>query len=475
MSFMKNFLTALSEDSMINPAPDKNEQPVSNPTADNAVVFTSIANIFDTAAAKPEPDVIELINSQPAAETEPIAQEPPVIELIRAEPIEAAPITAEPPAAAEQTANEPVNAEPATVAKAMPAVTIESAPNIEPPTFESDFISELFSLSAKAEPVSISAAPDINEADFLDPVTTDTVTLPTEPIATVAEPVVAEPVVTVAEPVVAEPVVTVAEPIVAEPVVTAAEPLAAVEDDSFSIKSFFASKGIEMTLPATRKEAIPAIESLAFSIAVNYSHTKNFIRYLRECICKKNYNFSYSIAYSSAADKPAIIALANLLNEYCIISGLNKGSNIIRGTISTCPKCINFLCGDFAEMYAKSVTVGVLKKLSAEYGEDFEIYNNVDIEKYGEKHELDIVFRVGPHVFWEEIKSGDFDANKYRKIGTLLDLIPDRLILLAAEKSNDAVQGITYFYDYFCANTNTFKGSLTEMIRKAFEEEKNND
>ena len=65
-----------------------------------------------------------------------------------------------------------------------------------------------------------------------------------------------------------------------------------------------------------------------------------------------------------------------------------------------------------------------------------------------------------------------FITKKYRKIGLMMGVVPDKLILLAAEKSNEAAAGISHFYEYYCANINTFKNSLIEMIDKAFGEEK---
>lgn len=243
--------------------------------------------------------------------------------------------------------------------------------------------------------------------------------------------------------------------------------------ECITIASYFKNNGIELTFSDT-KDVVAPVESLAFTIAINYPHTKPFIRFLRDCITKKAFDFTYSIASFSTGDKTAIISLSEKLSEYGLISNCfhNKCNNTIKGTISSCPRCINFINGDFLELYAKSVTVGVIKKAAEKYNLDYEFYHNVHITKDAEKHELDIVFRIGDKVFWGEIKSGDFDADKYRKIGIMMGVVPNKLILLAAEKSNDAAMAISHFYEYYCANINTFKNTLIEMIDKAFEEEK---
>ncbi len=250
-----------------------------------------------------------------------------------------------------------------------------------------------------------------------------------------------------------------------------AKPLSGESTDA-TIASYFSEKGFELFLPDTN-EVIAPVESLAFTIAINYPQTKSFIRFIRDSITKKAFDFIYSLNSSSQAERSSIVALAEKLNEFGIISNLfhNKSANTIKGSISSAPLCINFINGDFMEMYAKCVTVGTLKKAAEKYSCDYEIYHNVEIVKDNKKHELDIVFRVGEHIFWSEIKSSKFDPDEYRKLGILMGVVPDRLILLAADKSNDAVNAISYFYEYYCANINTFKNSLIEMIDNAFRKE----
>ena len=239
-----------------------------------------------------------------------------------------------------------------------------------------------------------------------------------------------------------------------------------------TIASYFSEKGFELLLPDT-DEVIAPVESLAFTIAINYPQTKPFIRFIRDNITKKAFDFTYSLNSSSPAERSSIVALAEKLNEFGIISNWfhNKSTNTIKGSISSAPRSINFINGDFMEIYAKCVTVGALKKAAEKYNCDYEIYHNVEIVKDNKKHELDIVFRVGEHIFWSEIKSSKFDPDEYRKLGILMGVVPDRLIMLAADKSNDAVMGISYFYEFYCANINTFKGSLIEMIDNAFRKE----
>lgn len=237
-----------------------------------------------------------------------------------------------------------------------------------------------------------------------------------------------------------------------------------------TIQAYFNSKGITINIP-TNTATIAPVESLAYNIAISYPKTKAFIRFIRDCITKKKFEFVYSSASHSHEERNAITSLAELLNEYGLISNLyhNKANNTLRGMISTSPRCTNFINGDFLEMYARCVAVGVIKKAAEEYGCDYELYHNVLIHKGAENHEIDIVFRLGKQVFWSEIKSGKFNPDEYRKLGLFMDFVPDKLIMLAADKTTDAAEVISYFYEYYCANITTFRATLNNMIKKAME------
>ena len=240
-----------------------------------------------------------------------------------------------------------------------------------------------------------------------------------------------------------------------------------------TISSYFKDKGIHINFCLDREAPIAPIESLAFSIAVNYVRTKPFIRHIRDCITRKTFDFTYAFPAAVSPERSATVDLAKKFYDYGILVEYHydKPTATIRGTISTAPSVINFINGNFLECYAKCTTDTVLKNAAKKYGCDYEIYNNVFIEKDNERHELDLVFRVGKYVFWAEVKSGKVNPDTYRKLGTHIGFVPDRLILLAAEKTDDMCASISYFYEYYAANIAAFKSSLINMIDKAFTEE----
>ena len=238
-----------------------------------------------------------------------------------------------------------------------------------------------------------------------------------------------------------------------------------------TVKSYFAERGISVDT-SRNKKTITAIEELAVFIANSFSDTYNFIRFLRERISNKKYDFSFQLSKSKPESKNKIIALAGkmyacgLLNKY----RYDLDNEYISGAVSSVPRCVNFITGGFLEIYARNVVNHTVIEEAKMRNCGYEIYSNVFIEKEGKRNELDVVFRVGDKVFWSEVKSGHFAPEDYYKLGIQMGVVPDRLILLAAERTASETKSISYFYEYYCANIAQFESSLKKMIGNAFEE-----
>ena len=250
-----------------------------------------------------------------------------------------------------------------------------------------------------------------------------------------------------------------------------------VTSESPTVASYFASKGFALWVD-TKKANVAPVEPLAFLLAINHNSCKFFLKYVRENICKKNFHINYCVAKIPGDAKNAIVGLAEKFGEYGIISNLyyNRATEVITGTLSSAGRVVNFLNGDYLEFFGRAVAQKVIKESAAKYGTDYEIYGNVNISKDNEKHELDMVFRVGGHIFWSEIKSGKFfDFDTYRKLGCKIGLNPDRHILLSAETKDEATDVISWFYEFYVANITSFKDKLTDMIDNAFKGGMNNE
>lgn len=248
-------------------------------------------------------------------------------------------------------------------------------------------------------------------------------------------------------------------------------------ETEMTIKNYFKSKEIEIDLSCSNSDFAP-VEELAMLLAMNYDKCKDFYKYLRGVIAKKKFDICYNTYPLSSEERTATNMVAEKLGRFGVISNLRipDNSKEIVGKLSGAPRIINFLNGDYLEFYSRIVVKQIVEKIAGEKKCDYEIYSNVVIRKDYEKHELDIVFRVGGEVFWAEIKSGKFsDFDCYRRLGVLMGVNPDKHILLSAEKSKEEAETISWFYQFYVSNIHMFKEKLVEMIEHAFEEENQND
>lgn len=248
-------------------------------------------------------------------------------------------------------------------------------------------------------------------------------------------------------------------------------------DTAVTVVNYFGSKEIDIDLSCSNNDFAP-VEELAMLLAMNYDKCKDFYKYLRGVIAKKRFDICYNTYPLTTDERTATNMVAEKLGKFGVISNLRipDNSKEITGRLSTAPRVINFLNGDYLEFYSRIVVKQIVERIAKEKNCDYELYSNVIIRKDSEKHELDIVFRVGKEVFWAEIKSGKFsDFDCYRRLGVLMGVNPDKHILLSAEKSKEEAETISWFYQFYVSNIHMFKEKLVEMIEHAFEEEKQND
>ncbi len=250
------------------------------------------------------------------------------------------------------------------------------------------------------------------------------------------------------------------------------------KEENTDIKSYFSAKGIHIDF-SREKSCVAPIEKLSFSIAQSFGYSKNFLKHIRDSVSRKHYHLNYSLSSAeSEAEKKAVIALADKFCEYGIISNVfyNKSTNVITGTLSTAPRVLALINGDYFEFYGRAVAERVVKESARKYGVDYEIHSNAIVTVESKPREIDTVFRVGKHIFWSEFKCGKFsDFDIYRKLGLQLGVNPDRHILLSAETSDEACEGIGWLYEFYVANITNYENKLKHMINKAFTGGKNND
>ncbi len=245
------------------------------------------------------------------------------------------------------------------------------------------------------------------------------------------------------------------------------------------LRSLLEEKNITI-LSSSKQPQIKELANLVLLMAENHKVAKELYREIRGCNSYPGKRLVFSVSEYGEEEKNGIYKVVQLLERYGIIveHSYNKEKKSIVCEVSTVPKVINFLNGNYLEICAAIMTEEVLRTYCADKGYEFEIMTNVVIQSRDSSHnELDILFRVSDvknnnhHFFWAEIKSGNNFNNysRYYELGKKIGAIPDHLILLNAEEDCEEIENvIKYFYEYYVTDIPLYKKNLLRMLNNCF-------
>ena len=252
------------------------------------------------------------------------------------------------------------------------------------------------------------------------------------------------------------------------------------EKKIIDLKHLLEEKNITI-ISSSKQPQIKELTNLVLLMAENHKVAKELYRAIRGCNCYPGKKLTFSISEYNENDKNRILKVVQLLERYGIIveHSYNKEKMSIICEVSTVPKIINFLNGNYLEICAAIMTNDVLSSYCTDKGFEFEIMTNVVIQsKDSSQNELDILFRVSDvennnhQFFWAEIKSGNNFNNysRYYEIGKKIGAIPDHLILLNAEEDCEEIENvIKYFYEYYVTDIPLYKKNLIKMLNNCFD------
>ncbi len=195
----------------------------------------------------------------------------------------------------------------------------------------------------------------------------------------------------------------------------------------------------------------------------------------RNCYSENRNRFKFSLKDKSQEERKAIAALLLSMNGL-LINGLelSESNNLLEGTLlmTTTARC--FLDGKFLELGVYKKTQKVVEDLAKRYQIDtYGVYRNVKIKKRSKcqiKNEFDIVIRFGDYFYILECKSGrNFkDWSLLYDLGKTYNIVPDRLMLVDPNMSEEKAETIEYFYEYYICNLkgDSLREKITQMLSK---------
>ncbi len=229
-----------------------------------------------------------------------------------------------------------------------------------------------------------------------------------------------------------------------------------------------------IVVESSTSQTIAGLKSLTYLIGENFSFTAPLLKATRKAICAPNAKGERILHFTIEKNASAFYhQFAGTLKQYGVFLKYFINGNALTATISSVPRVINYLTGQWLEMYSAYILEDVVSEYAKAHGYKYEILMNVKVSSIKScgvyAHELDCVISVDDKCFAFEMKSGQFD-DYFNLYNTRKELhfVPDRYLLLSTGLDEEVASTLQYFYEFYITGMSGFKSRLIEMIDKAF-------
>lgn len=215
----------------------------------------------------------------------------------------------------------------------------------------------------------------------------------------------------------------------------------------------------------TSKEFSRATTELAISIMTHHEALRDFMGELRRAASTQSRDFRFSMGHLTADQQEQVICHSGRMIGLLTNVYHNRTTGVISGKVSDIPACIEFVKGGYLELAIETITRREVDRFCREHGLEGQVRRNVLVTDGQAKNELDILLDVGGVKMFIEVKSGSCtDFQKYYFIGRRYGLIPDRILLVSAQLSDDQCCQLHDFLEYYTANLDSFTECLNNML-----------
>ena len=229
-----------------------------------------------------------------------------------------------------------------------------------------------------------------------------------------------------------------------------------------------------IVVESSTSQTIAGLKYLTYLIGENFSFTEPLLKEARKAICTPNAKGERTLHFTIEKNVSAFYhQFAGTLKQYGVFSKYFINGNTLTATISSVPRVINYLTGQWLEMYSAYILEDVVSEYAKAHDYKYEILMNVKVSSIKScgvyAHEIDCVISVDDKCFAFEMKSGQFDdyLNLYNTRKEL-HFVPDRYLLLSTALDEKVAPTLQYFYEFYITGMDGFKNRLLEMIDKAF-------
>jgi hypothetical protein len=232
------------------------------------------------------------------------------------------------------------------------------------------------------------------------------------------------------------------------------------------IVKFFQERQVQVDVNQQAIDTTGFFDEVAVQLGDNYN-TLRLVSDKIKYIQRKGYTtVKLTLNKKSQKDIKIITRFCKDLYDYSFVAKYfyQKQEKIVRLTLQTAPKIVNFFNGEWMEWFVfmklldffreKDIPVACLRNLSV-------VFQNED------QHELDVFFLInGTTPLCIECKTGEFrkDIEKYSVLKKRLKLDDGQFLICAIGLSEKHSQGLTSMYDVSFVNEKNFLQQVEELV-----------
>ena len=212
----------------------------------------------------------------------------------------------------------------------------------------------------------------------------------------------------------------------------------------------------------------PKVRKLAVEIMKNHDLIKDILGEIRQKYQRQDKDFEISLDDVEEYKKYQILELFRKMSG--IISGVryNRENNTIKCSLTMTQKAQRFITGQYLEIAVEGVVNDILSEWAGSKGIPYKVYRNVKIESLNGtvKNEFDIVIVIRNKFYIVECKSGkNFDDwNRLSEIAVDYGILPQRMCLVYSYATEEDIQSIEYFCEYYICDTSSLRNKIIQMI-----------
>lgn len=238
------------------------------------------------------------------------------------------------------------------------------------------------------------------------------------------------------------------------------------------LEPFLDSKKIRIKVRATDDAADQVIDSLSLFLGERYDALSALLGKIKRNM-QTGMSITVSLKNRSQQDVSSACQFCKRLHEVAFLEQyqyLRSPTYLIKAKTTTLPKAQRFFGGQWLERFTlqkiKAIHAQVGSEATARLGFEYLINPQVTLPN-GDDFELDILAAIGPHIYWIEAKSGDYQQHvaKYSKFARLIGLDFDHSFMVLTDIPDDRCDALSSLFSMTVCTLRTFEEKLLAVVR----------